>query len=722
MTTLQKHIADIQQGIKTGQFSNEATVSQGIVLRLLQALSWPMYDIQIVFPKYTISGNSFDYALCNPPTKPIILIKITVGSLEEEQENHILADVHHTGVPVTILTNGTEWHFYLSGGQDLSNRKLFHKLNLLENSVGELVQHLDRYLAYETVCSGKAIETALNDYKFESKEHQVLTNLSATWSILVKEQDDALVTLMADKAERLSGYKPNRDAVLNFLARLQDKSIVAFDVQNSSFSTSRMGKLFYWLFAVIPIILHVVINLSLWCHLPNDYIYNDFWCRPSNQSVNNDFLYYIKFIWFAPVYWVLMNIGGLWQGPPQDINNTNTHRTWDALDTLLIISYVTKGVNQEALYRAVKEAQWVLDLNNVSYIIEVVSDDQIAEEKRIVATNGPVYYYVVPDGYQTKTKVKYKARALQYLLEKRTSRLMVQKEWNINNVWVLHLDEESVLTQQAVMGIGNFIKKHSLHNSEGAIGQGEILYNSYKYGKNLLITAADALRTGDDLGRFRFQHKVVNKPFGGIHGSFLLVPAIFEQDLHWDSGGSSQLTEDAYFALKAMEKNIRFDWVDGFIKEQSPFTFRDFMNQRARWYCGLALVVTDNKLKFSTRMALGITVISWSVTWIGTFVTFINIIAGVITGESYFPFWAVLSTSILTGLVGSIYMLGAYRNVSYWVAPIWRKIFMLLATYFLFLFQILPLMEGLAVIRGIFRLIGIKIFNPPQDFYVVAKD
>ena len=110
------------------------------------------------------------------------------------------------------------------------------------------------------------------------------------------------------------------------------------------------------------------------------------------------------------------------------------------------------------------------------------------------------------------TKVKYKARALQYRLEQRTVRLSKDDEINRQNsdVWVLHLDEESIITPQAMVGIKDFIKKYSLRKSDGAIGQGEILYNSYNYGKNILTTSMDSARTGDDLGRFRFQYEVLN--------------------------------------------------------------------------------------------------------------------------------------------------------------------------------------------------------------------
>jgi predicted type IV restriction endonuclease len=38
---LKPDIEDVRSGIKTGRFANEAAVRQGIVLRLLQSLSWP---------------------------------------------------------------------------------------------------------------------------------------------------------------------------------------------------------------------------------------------------------------------------------------------------------------------------------------------------------------------------------------------------------------------------------------------------------------------------------------------------------------------------------------------------------------------------------------------------------------------------------------------------------------------------------------------------------
>ena len=40
--SLKNHLNEIQIAIRGGQFPNEAAVSRGVVMRLLQALGWPV--------------------------------------------------------------------------------------------------------------------------------------------------------------------------------------------------------------------------------------------------------------------------------------------------------------------------------------------------------------------------------------------------------------------------------------------------------------------------------------------------------------------------------------------------------------------------------------------------------------------------------------------------------------------------------------------------------
>ncbi len=73
---------------------------------------------------------------------------------------------------------------------------------------------------------------------------------------------------------------------------------------------------------------------------------------------------------------------------------------------------------------------------------------------------------VIPRQYKTKTGALYKARALQYCLSGEDNELELNSE-----DWIVHLDEETLLTRNALNGIVNFCL-----DGKHQIGQGVIIY------------------------------------------------------------------------------------------------------------------------------------------------------------------------------------------------------------------------------------------------------
>lgn len=57
---------------------------------------------------------------------------------------------------------------------------------------------------------------------------------------------------------------------------------------------------------------------------------------------------------------------------------------------------------------------------------------------------------VVPSSYRPKSGALFKARALQYCLEEDVNVLS-------DNDWIVHLDEETLVTDAAMRGILNFV-------------------------------------------------------------------------------------------------------------------------------------------------------------------------------------------------------------------------------------------------------------------------
>jgi len=215
--TLEKHIEEIRTGIKAGRFSNEASVSQGIVLRLLYALSWPAYDTQIVYPEYSLEGRRVDYALCHPAGKPIVFVEVKQIGQTEGAERQLFEYAFHAGVPLAILTDGQEWNFFLPGEQGDYGERRVYKLDIIEREISECVFRLNRYLLYDAIVSGAAIEAAREDYRNVSRDRQMKSTLPKAWARLVEEEDELLLELVSDRVESLCGYKPDPDTVARFL-------------------------------------------------------------------------------------------------------------------------------------------------------------------------------------------------------------------------------------------------------------------------------------------------------------------------------------------------------------------------------------------------------------------------------------------------------------------------------------------------------------------------
>lgn len=214
---LQQHIEDVRNGIRAGQYGNEAAVSLGIVLRLLQALEWPTYNTQVVCPEYSLAGRRVDFALCHPPNKAAAFIEVKQIGQSDGAERQLFEYAFHQGVPLAILTDGQEWNFFLPAEQgDYSERRVY-KLDLLERDLPECSARLQRYLGYAQVTSGEAIAAAREDYRNASRTRQMLSTLPEAWSKLVTDEDDLLLELVADKVESLCGFKPDVDTVAKFL-------------------------------------------------------------------------------------------------------------------------------------------------------------------------------------------------------------------------------------------------------------------------------------------------------------------------------------------------------------------------------------------------------------------------------------------------------------------------------------------------------------------------
>jgi hypothetical protein len=282
----------------------------------------------------------------------------------------------------------------------------------------------------------------------------------------------------------------------------------------------------------------------------------------------------------------------------------------------LVYRFVTRGDNQEVLrdaVAAVHDAFANYPGPGAPYRVEVISERPVD----LADSSGRVAVFVVPRGFQTANHSRFKARALTYLQG------AVQPQ---PGDWYVYLDEESAVDTSMIAGLYRFVWKAYAEaarerlTTPRLIGQGSILYQ----GGTWFFRGADALRTADDIGRFRLQY-ALGMPLFGVHGSFIVVCGEDDRDLSFDVGARNSLTEDAAWALRAWARGYRFGWVEGYLREQPPQRIGDFVRQRARWLAGIRLVLRDELVPLRYRACLG----AFTVLWQLSFLPFLATLAAV---------------------------------------------------------------------------------------------
>lgn len=168
----------------------------------------------------------------------------------------------------------------------------------------------------------------------------------------------------------------------------------------------------------------------------------------------------------------------------------------------------------------------------------------------------------------------HKARALQYAVDLRE----VEKK-NDQDIYVFHLDDESIITTQTLCSILGFAEDSPLPISEGLI-----IYPVRDEDKIGITNLMDTLRPFCCYECMDFMNRG-NPAY--IHGSNLLVRSDFERDVGWNNGET--IAEDSLFAVAARRRfrSKVFGWHGGVIEERSPYTIKDLIKQRKRWFYGL---------------------------------------------------------------------------------------------------------------------------------------
>jgi beta-1,4-mannosyltransferase len=219
---------------------------------------------------------------------------------------------------------------------------------------------------------------------------------------------------------------------------------------------------------------------------------------------------------------------------------------------------------------------------------------------------GLIRVVAIPARYRTMRGSRFKARANQYSAE-----LLRHEGFARNDVWVLHMDDDTGLGQGAAGELARFINDNRDLDNPAVkhLAQGVLTYPR-EFAERKLLWLADAVRPADDMARFA-AWTGAGTPRAGLHGEFLLVRASVEAHIGWDFG-PDVLVEDAYFAMEfSRAYRGRTAWLRACCLGASPATLADFLRQRERWAWGVLQLVFNRSAPWQGRLYLGYSMVSW---------------------------------------------------------------------------------------------------------------
>ncbi|KAJ3095511.1 hypothetical protein HK100_005801, partial [Physocladia obscura] len=356
-------------------------------------------------------------------------------------------------------------------------------------------------------------------------------------------------------------------------------------------------------------------------------------------------------------------------------------------DTPLYFRWTTRGTNPNLVRETITKSYDAINKFG-NFFLEVCTETDISVPSYTHVDSAVYRDITLPASYQAPHGSKFKARAMHYGSIMSTAP---------REAYIIHLDEESVVTEELLLGIREFIS----HN-KGYIGQGIITYAREGKGwQSWIAWIMDSVRVGDDYGRFRMQ-LLIGHVLVGMKGSFMVIPNELELEAGFDHGPHSSITEDAWFAFCYPDR-IRF--CPGRLVEQSPFNLGDVIKQRRRWATGLWKVIFHHPTPVYNKFIL----IFQMVTWLTAPLNVVSVLCGLILSNYKASVMLAAYNGFVFGVFNFQYWWGCLNLVH---SSVSEKVFALL---------VLPIiLPSFVVFEGIAGYWG--TFLPAQGFDLVQKE
>ena len=228
-TDYRKSISQAVSGIRdmpSLEGRSKAAIAQAVVLRLLAAAGWDVFDLSQVMPGYITGNSNVDFALMSPgqprgAVSPSMFIDVRAPGEEHRKSPDGSGNCWPTApgrrYPLAALTNGLRWLLFLwsPGGGRMERR--FCEIDLRGDPEAAAAD-INRYLTKDRVSNGQAARSAERALRDSNREVVDRRAVIQGWRQVVVGLDEGLIELVATAAEQRAGHRPDNRLVRRVLA------------------------------------------------------------------------------------------------------------------------------------------------------------------------------------------------------------------------------------------------------------------------------------------------------------------------------------------------------------------------------------------------------------------------------------------------------------------------------------------------------------------------
>jgi cellulose synthase/poly-beta-1,6-N-acetylglucosamine synthase-like glycosyltransferase len=197
---------------------------------------------------------------------------------------------------------------------------------------------------------------------------------------------------------------------------------------------------------------------------------------------------------------------------------------------------------------------------------------------------------VVPDSYDPDAIAK--GRAIEYFVETVVA--------DAPEYWYGFIDDDNRILDDA------FLREIPHYEARGYRAMNPVLLP--RQGRSVVTFLADHIRLVDDLAIYRLFTGVLETPYLGFHGELLCVRGDVLSEIGFDR---ETVVEDFAFALELAKEGIPVWQSATRVSVLSPHDATSFLEQRSRWYLGIARYLPAAPLV--SRAVVGARIATWSV-------------------------------------------------------------------------------------------------------------